>query len=307
MTVLLCHWVILIWGCSFFYKYYGYRFNILSNLWTWGYEWDSSEGSINLIVDQLNKDTRDNTSFTAQLNLWNSDDCSQIDLKNNLFRQHGKSDLFAEKDYDCRLKQAYNKNNSLILANWMEKEESSLLKQQKEGFKVLTPVEKATIFDNKRDDLFYKTFGREVRKFLQDDFTNFTNYRKDSKGKDGKYFYECLVSYAERMNFHQNTDVTLGNIVWYLGSLINHREFKKAWPAEYADLSYQVYNTFNLFTKERLFNLWWSEEFKLLFRYYVQEVGQESRFNRLKNHKTIGANLAPYLFVYNEFWRVCLL
>lgn len=278
-----------------------------SCLCTWGYEWDSIEGSLNIVVDQLNKDTRENSSYTAQLNLWNSDDCSQKDLKNNLLRQHGKSDLFHEKDFSAKLNHPYLQNNSLIFTSSVDRDQSSSLKQLKEGFKVLTPTEKATIFDNKRDDLYYKTFGRDVRKFLQDDFTEFTGYSKDSKGKEGRYFYSCLVRYAEHMNFHKNTDVTLGNIVWYLGSLINHREFKKSCPTEFLDLSYQVYNTFNLFTKERLFNLWWSQEFKLLFRYYVAEVGQENRFSRLRNHKTIGSNLAPYLFVYNEFCRVCLI
>ena len=228
------------------------------------------------------------------------------DLNNSLNRQHGKSDLFYEKVYEIKNNHISETNHSWILTNDEEKDGSSSLKHLKDGFKVLTPNEKATIFDNKRDDLFYKTFGRDVRKYLQDDFTAFTKYQKDWKGKDGRYFYEWLVNYAEQKKFHYNTNVTLVNIVWYLGSLINHREFKKACPPEYIDLSYQVYNTFNLFTKERLFNLWWSDEFKLLFRYYVGDVSQESWFKRLKNHKTIGANLAPYLFVYNEFWRVCL-
>ena len=71
------------------------------------------------------------------------------------------------------------------------------------GFKVLTTSEKLSIFRNKRDDLFYKTFGRAVRKFLEDDFVKTTGYDKKFKGNDGKYYYEHLVLYAKIRNFHK--------------------------------------------------------------------------------------------------------
>lgn len=70
-----------------------------------------------------------------------------------------------------------------------------------EGFKLLTPEEKRRLFSNKRDDLYYKTFGRDVRKFLQDDFTDYTGYTKEDKGKNGAYFYKLLTKYAQHMRF----------------------------------------------------------------------------------------------------------
>lgn len=175
-----------------------------------------------------------------------------------------------------------------------------------EGFKLLTPDEKRRIFNNRRDDLFYKTFGRDVRKFLQDDFTDFTGYQKEAKGKDGAYFYKCLKEYAKHMRFSKGTSFTTEQIVCYLGSLINHREFKKACPKQFLQLSYKVYNTFNLFTKEKLYSLWQSDEFRVLFKYYVKSVNEDNNYSRLREHKTIGLNLAPYLFIYHEFCRVCL-
>lgn len=175
-----------------------------------------------------------------------------------------------------------------------------------EGFKLLTPDEKRRIFNNRRDDLYYKTFGRDVRKFLQDDFTEFTGYQKEAKGKDGAYFYKCLRQYAKHMKFAKDANFTTEQIVCYLGSLINHREFKKACPKQFLQLSYKVYNTFNLFTKEKLYSLWQCDEFRVLFKYYMKFVNEDNNYCRLREHKTIGLNLAPYLFIYHEFCRVCL-
>ena len=83
----------------------------------------------------------------------------------------------------------------------------------REGFKVLTGTEKLTIFENKRDDLFYKTFGRTVRKFLQDDFIAMTGYDKELKGTDGSYYQKNLRKYAKVRNFHKDQPFDLDRMV----------------------------------------------------------------------------------------------
>ena len=57
------------------------------------------------------------------------------------------------------------------------------------GFKLLSSEEKRGIFNNGRDDLFYKTFARDVRKFWQDSMIAYTGYKKENKGKKGIHFY----------------------------------------------------------------------------------------------------------------------
>ena len=119
----------------------------------------------------------------------------------------------------------------------------------------MSPQERKSIFQYKRDDLYYKTFGRNVRQFLQDDFIAGTGYKKDLKGTDGSYFYDKLLKYANKMQFHKNKEFGIDRVVCYFGSLINHREYKKACPKELLPLSKEVYNTFNMFTKEKLYTL----------------------------------------------------
>ena len=255
----------------------------------------------------LNKETTESSLYSSPITLWISDDRYLKYTIYDKYRQPGKFDLFEEKIQEDAQTSMFELNQSLIVTNNQDKDDSSFQKAPKEGFKIWSQAEKkSSIFWNKRDDLFYKTFGRDVRKFLQDDFTEYTKYCKENKGKGGVYFYQCLVKYATYMNFHKNTNISIESIVCYLGSLINHREFKKAWPSEMLELSYDVYNTFNLFTKERLYKLWWSDEFKIFFLYYATYVNEDNYFLRLTNHKTISGNLDPYLYVYKEFCRVCL-
>jgi len=153
-----------------------------------------------------------------------------------------------------------------------------------QGFKLLTLGQRKTLFNDKRDDLYYKTFGRDVRKFLQDDFTDLTGYLKEKKDKRGRYFLRCLNGYAKHLmlifnkglvtsqgahttisptNFDSEPVVfgrseptfdstECSKLVCFLGSLINHREYKKACPVSLAQLSRTIYNTFNQFTKEKV-------------------------------------------------------
>jgi hypothetical protein len=57
------------------------------------------------------------------------------------------------------------------------------------GFKLLSHEDKRVVFNNGRDDLFYKTFARDVRKFWQDSMIAYTGYKKEDKGRNGVHFY----------------------------------------------------------------------------------------------------------------------
>ncbi len=108
-------------------------------------------------------------------------------------------------------------------------------------------------------------------------------------------------SLCRTSNYTKYMVLSKARVICFMGSLINHREFKKACPSHLLSLSYQIYNTFNMFTKEKLFNLCQTAEFKVLFLRYVSVVNESNNFERLRTHQTIGKNLAPYLFVYKEF------
>ncbi len=177
-----------------------------------------------------------------------------------------------------------------------------------EGFRLLTYKEKANLFGGKRDDLFYKTFVRDVRKFWEDNFSQMematSSFSKEKKDKKGIQFYSLLQQYEESLQLSSEHELTSEEIVCYLGSLINHREFIKACPKHLKKLSDNIHYVFTKFTKERLYNLWKTPQFKVLFRGYVDWVNKSEDFERLRTHRTIGKNLAPYMIVYNEFVRV---
>ena len=60
-------------GLDEYINYY-HQLYLNNNLWWWGQELDLCESSLNTIVDQINKDTRDASSSISQMNIWNSDD-----------------------------------------------------------------------------------------------------------------------------------------------------------------------------------------------------------------------------------------
>jgi len=180
-----------------------------------------------------------------------------------------------------------------------------------EGFRLLTYKEKSKLFGGKRDDLFYKTFVRDVRKFWEDRLIEqekvwIKHVIKNKRDKKGAQFYKSLQEYENYLQLSAGEDFTSEDMVWYLGSLINHREFIKACPKNLTKLSDEIHYVFTKFTKERLYKLCKTPQFRILFRKYAEWVNQENDYERLRTHKTIGANLAPYMVVYKEFVRVWL-
>jgi hypothetical protein len=88
--------------------------------------------------------------------------------------------------------------------------------------------QKKIIFNNRRDDLYYKTLIRDVRKFFLTDFnmnTQFTNQAHPTGRKET--FRDSIIRYiTERIS------VSIGNcsgntedLITCLGSLISHKQF----------------------------------------------------------------------------------
>ena len=67
-------------GLDEYINYY-HQLYLNNNLWWWGQEFDLCESSLNTIVDQINKDTRDASSSISRMNIWNSDDWPQKRFK----------------------------------------------------------------------------------------------------------------------------------------------------------------------------------------------------------------------------------
>eukprot|EP00344_Euplotes_crassus_P010631 CAMPEP_0196999510 /NCGR_PEP_ID=MMETSP1380-20130617/4664_1 /TAXON_ID=5936 /ORGANISM="Euplotes crassus, Strain CT5" /LENGTH=258 /DNA_ID=CAMNT_0042416453 /DNA_START=185 /DNA_END=961 /DNA_ORIENTATION=- len=173
-----------------------------------------------------------------------------------------------------------------------------------EGFRLLTYKEKSRLFGGKRDDLFYKTFVRDIRKFWEDGLVEYNTCSMDKKDKKGVQFYKLLQQYERSLGLSEGETFSSEEMVCYLGSLINHREFIKACPKKLKNLSDNIHYVFTKFTKERLYKLCKTPQFRILFKKYAEKVNKENDYERLKTHRTIGANLAPYMVIYKELIRV---
>lgn len=77
--------------------------------------------------------------------------------------------------------------------------EMGLKQPNTEGFRLLTYKEKAKLFGGKRDDLFYKTFVRDVRKFWEDALVEHNKYLKDKRDKNGSHFYHLLQEFERHL------------------------------------------------------------------------------------------------------------
>lgn len=61
-------------------------------------------------------------------------------------------------------------------------------------------LQKKTIFRNWRDDLYFKTLIRDVRKFLIEDFNQFSGLKNKKQRYTSQSFVEALTSYANFIN-----------------------------------------------------------------------------------------------------------
>ena len=114
---------------------------------------------------------------------------------------------------------------------------SVLYQSSSDGFRLLSHQDKMNHFEGKRDDLFYKTFVRDVRKFWQDSMISYTGYKKEEKGLHGLHFYRCLTQFESHMQLSLGQKFSSEVMICYLGSLINQREFSKSCPKHLLKLS----------------------------------------------------------------------
>lgn len=168
-------------------------------------------------------------------------------------------------------------------------------------------LQKKTIFRNRRDDLYFKTLIRDVRKFLIEDFNHFSGLKNKKQRFTTQSFVESLTSYATFINQklgYQFGDVT--PLVQNLGPFINQKLISKAGPVLSGRCDV-IYNMLYNFTKEKL--SLFSEKnspLSLLFKYYclVSEDASGSN-NRIQKHKTMKQNQQAYYIVYSTLKDYC--
>lgn len=156
-------------------------------------------------------------------------------------------------------------------------------------------------FGDKRDDLFYKTIGRDVRKFMQEEFQQFLGGKsikeliKDSTFlKHIKDFYRCIIS----PKLSSSTDYN--QIICCIATLVSHQGYAPFC----SENSEKIHDSLHNFTKMKLIKLCKMPEFQDVFNYYAKEVAKDN-FRRFKIHRTMKINPKGYHYAFDDIQKQC--
>ena len=111
---------------------------------------------------------------------------------------------------------------------------------------------KKAIFNNKWDDLFYKTLIRDVRKFFVDEFNEVTSFWS-YQGR-GSFWQAVMLMLDTKIvpvigRYQHNVD----SLITFLAALISHKQAKDdCLNNDQSDKVHTVYEMLYNFTKERL-------------------------------------------------------
>lgn len=137
------------------------------------------------------------------------------------------------------------------------KTEDDTQEREEEDLPTDTFDERKAAFGNKRDDLFYKTIGRDVRKYLQECFhsnlgeksmkqclKNGTSFIKDVKKLLNKDIVPELSSKAD-----------VEKVFVCLATLVSYQGFNPYCDETSKNTSFSIHDSLHNFTKEKLINL----------------------------------------------------
>jgi hypothetical protein len=166
-------------------------------------------------------------------------------------------------------------------------------------------TERKAAFGSKRDDLFYKTIGRDVRKFLQESF------QSNLGGKSLKHILKNQTFYKEVQDFFQaeivprmSSSIDSKKVLWCFATLISYNGFMPYCDFHLSDISLKIHDSLHNFTKVKLINLCKLPEFKEVFKYYASKVS-DSQFARFKEHRTMKTNVDGYKYAFNDILKQC--
>jgi hypothetical protein len=166
---------------------------------------------------------------------------------------------------------------------------------------------KRSIFGLTRDDLYYKTIVRDVRKYLQDQFKRFLKAETINQSLNNGTFLKRLKDFSRQVEpfTTYNTDHQL--LLSTIGSLVCWAGYLPYCPPNLKPICKGIDNTLQKFTKMKLKSLIAHTGFKEIFHYYAANTGENSDYSRIKQHKTMHRNVVGYKYVLNDILSKCYL
>ena len=158
-------------------------------------------------------------------------------------------------------------------------------------------------FGTKRDDLFYKTIGRDVRKYLQEQFQCGLGSKSLKEWlRNGTFLKEIKQFYKKEFNSKLSQDSSDDKLFCCISTLVSYQGFTPFLNNSNKEFSVKIHDSLHNFTKAKLINLCQLPEFKVVFKYYSSRVSGDN-FNRFSYHRTMKSNVKGYKFAYCDILK----
>lgn len=166
-----------------------------------------------------------------------------------------------------------------------------------------TYEKRKAVFGTKRDDLFYKTIGRDVRKYLQDKFQSTLNGRNLKEWmRNGAFLKDIKQFFNEEIAPELPPSADIEKVFWCVATLVSYQGYLPFWTEMNAKFSLNIHDSLHNFTKVKLINLWRLPEFKVVFRYYAKRIAQDN-FSRFSYHRTMKSNVKGYKYAFSDILK----
>ena len=160
-------------------------------------------------------------------------------------------------------------------------------------------------FGTKRDDLFYKTIGRDVRKYLQEQFQCGLGSKSLKEWlRNGTFLKEIKQFFKKEFNSDLNQDSSNDKLFCCVATLVSYQGYSPFLNENNSSFALKIHDSLHNFTKAKLINLWTLPEFKQVFKYYSARINSDN-FNRFNYHRTMKSNVKGYKYAYCDILKQC--
>jgi len=182
-------------------------------------------------------------------------------------------------------------------------EEEEVEEQAEDEVPSTTFDERKAAFGDKRDDLFYKTIGRDVRKYIQESFQSHLGEKNLKHVLKNQTFYrEVQEFFKAEILPYLSSDSDVEKVLCCVATLVSYQGYSSYCDKDLSEISLKVHDSLHNFTKVKLINLCQLPEFKDVFRYYSKEI-QNANFSRFKSHRTMKTNVRGYKYAFNDILK----
>lgn len=298
----------------------------LSEYWTWhqynfsstnGYSASNSTQQLNMTALMLNKATKNQYNESANdidkhFLFPDQEDKLKCILSSQISNKVQKDQLSSSKNEELEKvfkitkipRAAFTMVSREILAKSVY-EHAEAEEESNDELKRTNFDERKNAFGNKRDDLFYKTIGRDVRKYLQEQFQLYMGEHNIKEcQKYGTFLRKFKDFFTEVIEPKLPSFSDQQKMASCVATLVSYNMFKSYCDKNLKDYSFKIHDSLHNFTKVKLVNLCRWDEFKWVFNYYAKEM-EDTNFQRFRTHRTMKSNVQGYKFAYSDIYAQC--